>query len=99
LPVSERVPVLGPGLALSAPDRSLGDLMVTGAAVADGALYAFSAAHSTLLVMDPEGRVVRAAYVVPGLVQPTGLATRGSQLLIGQADGRIAVLERPVGGR
>ena len=95
LPVSERVPVLGAGLAMSAPERSLGEFLVTGAAVADGALYAISAAYSTLLVMDPEGRMVRAAYLVPGLAQPTGLAARGSRLLVAQADGRIAVLDRP----
>jgi len=32
---------------------------------------------------------------VPGLVRPVGLVVRGSQLLIAQADGRVAVVERP----
>jgi disulfide bond formation protein DsbB len=95
LPVSERVPVLGPGLAFRAPERSLADYLVTGAVVADGLLYAISVAHSTLLVMDLEGRAVLAAYGVPGLVRPVGLAARGSQLLVAQADGRVAVVERP----
>jgi len=96
LPVSEVVPNLAASLTLSGPERSLGDYMVTGAVVADSQLYAFSAAYSTLLVMDLQGRMVRAAYAVPGLVHPTGLAARGAQLLVAQADGRIAALERPV---
>ena len=58
-------------------------------------LYAVSAAYSTLLVIDLRTKTVRAAYAVPGLAHPVGLAVRGSQLLVAQADGRIAVLERP----
>jgi hypothetical protein len=38
---------------------------------------------------------VKAAYAVPGLQRPVGVAVRGSQLLVAQADGRIAVIERP----
>ena len=95
LPVSELVPILATGLTPSGPERTLADFVVTGAVVADGSLYALSAAYSTLLVMDPQGRMVRAAYAVPGLQSPTGLTARGSQLLVAQADGRIAVLERP----
>jgi disulfide bond formation protein DsbB len=92
---SEFEPRLGPGLQLAAPRRSLADFVVTGAAVADGRLYAFSAAYSTLLVMDLRDRTVHAAYAVPGLAHPVGLAARASQLLVAQADGRVAVLERP----
>jgi disulfide bond formation protein DsbB len=92
---SEFLPLLGPGLALSGPGRSLGEYMVTGAAVADGLLYAISAAYSTLLVIDLQSRSVTAAYTVPGISKPVGLAARGRQLLVAQADGRIAVLERP----
>lgn len=98
-PVSERVPSLGAGLGTSGPERTLADYMVTGAVVADSLLYAISAAYSTLLVMDPDGRVVRAAYAVPGLLHPVGLAARGTQLLVAQADGRVAVVDRPVSGR
>jgi hypothetical protein len=36
-----------------------------------------------------------AAYAVPGLQHPVGVAVLGSRLLIAQADGRIAALERP----
>jgi hypothetical protein len=59
-------------------------------------LYAISAAYSTLLAMDLQSRSVTAAYAVPGIAQPVGVTVRGGQLLIAQADGRIAVLERPV---
>jgi hypothetical protein len=63
--------------------------------VADGLLYAVSAAYSTLLVIDLEDRTLRAAYAVPGIERPVGLAARGSQLLVAQGDGRIALIERP----
>ena len=92
---SEFEPRSGPGLAAAGPNRSLADYVVTGAAVAAGRLYAISAAYSTLLVVDLQDRTVRAAYVVPGLVRPVGLAARGSELLVAQADGRIAVIARP----
>ncbi|OGU05132.1 MAG: hypothetical protein A2W29_02375 [Gemmatimonadetes bacterium RBG_16_66_8] len=94
---SEHVPATAAGLTPSTPDRTtLADYVVTGAVVADGLLYAVSAAYSTVLVADPQGRMVRAAYAVPGLMRPIGLAARGPQLLVAQADGRIAVVERPV---
>jgi len=92
---SEFEPRLGAGLTLKGPDRTLADYVVTGATVADGRLYAVSAAYSTLLVINLRDKTVQAAYVVPGLEHPVGLAVRGSQLLVAQADGRIAVLERP----
>lgn len=95
---SEFEPRPGPGLALHGEDRSLAEYVVTGATVADGVLYAVSAAHSTLLAIDLREGTLRAAYAVPGLERPVGLATRGSQLLVAQADGRVAVLERPHGG-
>jgi disulfide bond formation protein DsbB len=92
---SEFEPRLGAGLTPSGADRSPAEYVVTGAVVADGLLYAVSAAYSTLLVIDLEDRTLRAAYAVPGIERPVGLAARGSQLLVAQADGRIAVLERP----
>lgn len=92
---SEFEPRLGAGLTLGGEGRSLAEYVVTGAVAADGLLYAISAAYSTLLVIDLRERLVRAAYAVPGLEQPTGLAARGPQLLAAQADGRIAVLRRP----
>jgi len=69
--------------------------VVTGATVADGRLYAISAAYSTLLVVDLERKAVETAYALPDIEQPVGLAVRGSQLLVAQSDGRIAVVERP----
>lgn len=92
---SEFEPRLASGLALSAPDRSLADYVVTGAAVADGTLYALSAAYSTLLVIDLRTKLVSEAYAVPDIEGPVGLAARGPELFAAQADGRIAVLRRP----
>ena len=92
---SEFLPDLGPGLAPPGPDRGLAEYRVTGATVSDGRLYALSAAYSTLLVIDLTSRTVTAAYAVPGLEHPVGLATRGDELLIAQADGRVAVVARP----
>ena len=94
---SEFEPRLAPGLALTGEERSLAEYVVSGAVVADGTLYALSAAYSTLLLIDLEERTVRAAYAVPGLERPTGLAARGSQLLAAQVDGRVAVLPLPSG--
>lgn len=93
---SEFLPRLGSGLTLG-ERRSLADYWVTGAVVEDGRLYAVSAAYSTLLVIDLGGKTVVSAHAIPGIVQPVGLASRGGELLIAQADGRIAVVERPGG--
>lgn len=68
---------------------------MTGATVVDGRIYAISAAYSTLLVIDLAAETVTAAYGVPGLEQPVGLAARGDTLWIAQADGRVAIVERP----
>jgi disulfide bond formation protein DsbB len=93
---SEFMPRLAPELALAGPDRRLAEYVVTGAVVADRLLYAFSAAHSTLLVVDLASKTVTAAYAVPGIENPVGLAAREGELLIAQADGRIGVLSRPL---
>ena len=92
---SEFEPRLAAGLTLSGPKRTPADYVVTGATVAGGRLYAISAAYSTLLVIDLKEKTVQAAYTVPGIQRPVGLAVRGSQLLVAQSDGRIAVLARP----
>ena len=92
---SEFEPRTAPGLVPSGPDRALAEYVVTGAVVEDGLLYAVSAAFSTLLVVDLRDRTLRAAYTVPGLAHPVGLAARGPRLLVAQADGRVAVVERP----
>jgi disulfide bond formation protein DsbB len=92
---SEFEPQLAAGLALAGPSRSPADYLVTGAAAAGGRLYAISAAYSTLLAIDLKTQTLQAAYAVPGLSRPVGLAVRGTQLLVAQADGRIAVLGLP----
>jgi hypothetical protein len=91
---SEFIPRVGPGLALG-EKRMLAEYVVTGAVVEDGRLYAISAAYSTLLVIDLAAKTVVEAWAVPGLEQPVGIASRGQELLIAQADGRIAVVARP----
>jgi disulfide bond formation protein DsbB len=95
LPASEFQPHLAPEMASAGADSSLVGYLITGATVAEGTLYAISAAYSTLLVLDLRDRTIRAAYTVPGLTRPTGLTVRGSQLLVAQADGRLALVERP----
>jgi len=92
---SEFEPELGSELALAGPERALSEYVVTGAAVADGRLYAISAAYSTLLVIDLERKEIQAAYGLTGLEDPVGLVVRDTQLLVAQADGRVAVVERP----
>ena len=92
---SEFVVRAGAGLTPQGDGRSAAEYVVTGAAVSDGVLYAVSAAYSTLLVIDLQDRTLRAAYAVPGLSHPVGVAVRGAQLLVAQQDGRIAVLEHP----
>ncbi len=91
---SEFVPRLGWGLTLK-PDRKLADYVVTGTAAADGRLYAVSAAYSTLLLIDLGTKTVLEAWLLPGIQRPVGVAVRGRQLLVAQADGRIAVFDRP----
>lgn len=83
------------GLALG-EDRSLGEYMITGAAVADGQLFAISAVHSTLLTLDLATHRIVAAHVVPGLRNPIGLAVRGGDLYILGADRTVTVVARPV---
>jgi len=92
---SEFVPRLAPDLVLAAVDRRLAEYVVTGAVAVDRMLYAISAAHSTLLVMDLDEKIVTGAFGVPGIENPVGLAAREGELLIAQADQRIAVVSRP----
>ncbi|GMV04247.1 MAG: hypothetical protein AMXMBFR53_05280 [Gemmatimonadota bacterium] len=92
---SEFLPGLGPGLGWDGEGRSLAEYVVTGAAVADGTLWLVSAAYSTILAVDLASRQVVGAWGVPGLDQPVGIAARGGELLVAQADGRVAVVARP----
>ncbi|MCX5762869.1 MAG: hypothetical protein NTW72_15440, partial [Gemmatimonadetes bacterium] len=73
-------------------DRSLGEFMVTGAAIADGRMYAISAAFSTLLTIDLATHRVIAAQSIAGLTQPIGIAIKGDDLYILGADRTVTVL-------
>ncbi len=92
----EFVPVLAEesGLTL-AKDRTLGEFMVTGATIADGRMYAVSAAYGTLLTIDLASRRVTAAHVIPGLARPAGIAAKGDALFIVGEDGMLTVVARP----
>jgi len=92
----EFVPTLAPdsGLTFAGGKRSLDDLYITGAAVADGKLYAISAAHGVLLAVDLASHTVVAAWRVAGLERPVGLAIRGGEFYVADADGSIRVAER-----
>lgn len=93
----EFMPVLAPesGLKLAGKERSLDELYVTGAAVADGRMYAISAAYSTLLTVDLATHAVVAAHAIPGLERPTGLAIKGGDLYIVGEGGTVAIVRRP----
>ena len=93
----EFTPALAPGTDLTLADkkRSLNELYITGATVTDGRLYAISAAYSTLIVIDLAARSVVAAYAIPGLERPTGLAIKGGDLYIAAEDGTVAIVGKP----
>jgi hypothetical protein len=91
----EFVPKLAADAGLGVRDkRSLDEYVVTGVAVAEGTLYALSAAHSTVLSIDPVSRRVVGARAVPGLDAPTGLAVKGNQFYIVNGRGQLVVAER-----
>jgi hypothetical protein len=92
---SEFEPRLRAGLAPPAPERSVGEYVVSGAAAQDGVLWMVSASYATVLAVDLRTREIAGAWAVPGLERPVGLTVRGSQLLVALDDGRIAVVERP----
>jgi disulfide bond formation protein DsbB len=83
----------GSGLGLGRK-RTLDEYVVTGAAIAGGKMYAISAAYSTLLTIDLARHAVVAAYAVPGLVKPTGIAARGDELYIVGENGTVWVVAR-----
>ena len=75
--------------------RKLDEFYVTGAAIADGRMYAISAAFNTLLTFDLAQRKIVAAHAIPGLVKPTGLAIKGAELYIVGEGGSVWVVDRP----
>ena len=92
----EYSPDLAPGSGLVlAPERGLDELFITGAAVAEGKLFAISAAYGTLLTVDLVRRQVVAAHSIPGLTRPAGLAIRSGDLYIVDDAGTVTVVARP----
>jgi disulfide bond formation protein DsbB len=94
----EFVPKLsaGAGLALQGK-RSLDEFYVAGACVADGRLYALSAAYSTLLVIDLASHEVVEARAMPGLQRPIGMALKGDEIHVLSEDGTVATFTRGSG--
>jgi len=90
----EFTPALAPGsgLAFKTEKGSLDSFYATGAALAGGKLYVISAAFGTLLTIDPQARAVIGACAIPGLERPVGLAIKGSEAFIVNADGAITVV-------
>jgi disulfide bond formation protein DsbB len=74
--------------------QTLDDFYVTGAAIADGKMYAISAAYNTLLTIDLATHAVVAARAVPGLSKPTGIAVKGDALYIVGESGTVWVVAR-----
>lgn len=68
---------------------SLEKLYVTAATVADGRLYALSAAHATLLTIDLATGSVVDARIIPGLERPTGIAIKDGELHIITKDAEL----------
>jgi len=83
------------GLTLAGPSRSLDELYVSAATFAGDRLYALSAAYGTLLAIDPLRQAVVAAYVIPGLSKPTGLARRDQNLYVVCEDGTLVIVGAP----
>jgi disulfide bond formation protein DsbB len=82
------------GLKLAGEKRSLDELYITGAAVADGRLYAISAAHGVLLTIDLASHKVVAARAVSGAGSPVGLAIKGGEIYLVDANGTVRVIPR-----
>jgi disulfide bond formation protein DsbB len=91
----EHRPRLGARLTLAGEERSLDEYYVTGVAIEDGRLYAVSAAHGTVLVFDLHRRELAAAFGLDGLERPTGLALRGPELYVVNAEGDVLVAVKP----
>jgi disulfide bond formation protein DsbB len=84
----------GSGLALSGK-RTLDEYCVTGATIADGRLYAISAAFKTLLTIDLARRAIVAAHAVPGVTRPVGIAVKGGELYVLGESGAVWVVGKP----
>ncbi len=74
--------------------EKLEEYYVTGATADAGRLYLLSAAHSTLISLDPAAHLVVWRQIISGVNQPTGIAVRGNQFYIVSADGTLTVVNR-----
>jgi len=81
------------GLSLQ-PTRSVDEFYVTGVTVANGRLYAVSAAYSTLLAIDLASHEVVEARAIPGLERPVGLALKGDEFYVLGEDGTVTITSR-----
>ena len=68
------------GLTL-AGKQTLDDFYVTGATIADGKIYAISAAYSTLLAIDLQTHEVTSARAIPALAAARGHRCEGRRAL------------------
>ena len=82
----------GSGLTFKAANGSLDSMYVSGAAFDGGRIYAISAAHGTLLVIDPGTRAVVSAHAIPGLERPVGIAVKGGEAFIVDAAGALTIV-------
>lgn len=73
-------------------DRALGEFMVTGATIAGGRLVAVSAAYPSALVFDLASRSLVAAWSLPGVVRPVGIAMKGDDAYVLDDGGTLTVL-------
>jgi disulfide bond formation protein DsbB len=79
--------------------RSLDELYVVAATMWRGRLWALSAAYSTLVAIDPDDGSVVAAYVVPPLNRPAGLAVKRNEFVIVSEDGTLVTVPLPTAAR
>jgi disulfide bond formation protein DsbB len=91
----EFVPALdaGSSLTLAGEKRSLDEYYVTAATFADESLLALSAAYRTLLVFSPDGHTLDAAYALPGVNRPAGMAVKGHELFVLGEDATVTLYE------
>jgi disulfide bond formation protein DsbB len=93
---AEYVPTIAENACLTPfAKRTINEFSITGATIKDGLLYAISAAYSTLLAFDLQSHELIAAYAVPSLSRPVGIAVKGDDLYILSADRALTVIARP----
>jgi disulfide bond formation protein DsbB len=74
-------------------NRSLGEFMVSGAAITGGRLAAVSAAYPSLLVIDLASRKLVAAWSLPGVMRPVGVALKGDDAYVLDDGGTITIVD------